>query len=92
MSINYYNPDDRKWHQDWVGGDGMILHLQGVFANNAMVLSGSSKTSKGTAVNRITWTPLADGKVKQEWSTSADNGSSWHVLFIGIYQRLSSSG
>ena len=40
MSINYYDPADRKWHQDWVGGDGTILHLRGELVGNAMVLSG----------------------------------------------------
>src|SRR4051794_19298843 len=29
MSINYYDPTEKHWHQDWVGGDGSILHLAG---------------------------------------------------------------
>ena len=87
MSINYYDPADHEWHQDWVGGDGTILHLHGGLKADAMVLSGDTKDAKGTTINRITWTPLAGGKVKQEWSTSSDNGASWQTAFVGIYEK-----
>lgn len=87
MSINYYEPASRKWHQDWVGGDGTILHLQGELSGNAMVLTGESKTAKGVSLNRITWTPLEGGKVKQEWAASSDNGREWKVSFVGIYEH-----
>lgn len=87
MSINYFDPDDHKWHQDWVGGDGTILHLQGELIGTAMVLTGSSKTAKGTLLNRITWTPLSDGKVKQEWATSANDGQTWETAFVGLYHK-----
>jgi hypothetical protein len=87
MSINYYDPEDRKWHQDWVGGDGTILHLAGGLVRDAMVLSGVTKSGKGMTLNRITWTTLPGGKVKQEWSTSDDDGKSWHASFVGIYEH-----
>src|SRR4051812_13946593 len=87
MSINYYDSNSRKWHQDWVGGDGTILHLQGELAGNAMVLTGEGKTAKGLSLNRITWTPLDGGKVKQEWALSSDNGLTWQISFVGIYER-----
>ena len=87
MSINYYDSADRKWHQDWVGGDGTILHLHGELVANAMVLSGEIKTAKGTSLNRITWTPLDGGKMKQEWSTSSDDGKTWQISFVGIYEK-----
>ena len=87
MSISYYDAADHKWHQDWVGGDGLILHLQGKLVDNAMVLSGQSKTTRGIVLNRITWTPLPDGKVKQEWSISPNDGRTWKTTFVGIYQK-----
>jgi hypothetical protein len=87
MSINYYDPADQEWHQDWVGADGTILHLRGKLAGNAMVMTGETKTAKGRALNRITWTPLEGGKVKQEWSTSFDNGQTWQTSFVGIYAK-----
>ena len=84
MSINYYDPADGKWHQDWVGGDGTILHLRGGLKDGAMVMSGESRGKKGTLINRITWTPLPEGKVKQEWASSANTGATWQISFVGI--------
>lgn len=81
MSINYYDSATKLWHQDWVGGDGTILHLQGGIENGAMVLSDQAQA------NRITWTPLPGKKVKQEWSGSEDSGKNWKILFVGIYER-----
>ena len=89
MSVNYYDPADRKWHQDWVGGDGTILHLRGELVGNAMILSGETKTSKDTTLNRITWTPLEGGRVKQEWVISSDNGRTWQISFVGVYEKQS---
>lgn len=87
MSLNYYDAADHEWHQDWVGGDGTILHLRGGMKGDAMVLSGAVKGAKGTTTNRIIWTPLGEGEVKQEWSTSSDNGASWQTAFVGIYKK-----
>ena len=90
MSINYFDSADQEWHQDWVGGDGAILHLHGKFAGDAMILSGEVKTAKGKAVlNRVTWSKLEGGKVKQEWATSPDDGQTWQTSFVGIYQKQS---
>jgi hypothetical protein len=87
MSINYYDLQTRKWRQDWVGGDGTILHLQGELVGQAMVLSGQTRTAEKKIINRITWTPLPDGKVEQEWSTSEDDGRNWQTSFVGIYEK-----
>jgi len=87
MSINYYDPVENKWHQDWVGGDGTILHLRGNLKDGTMVLSGEGKGAKGTVINRITWTPLPDGKVRQEWATSTNTGTTWKIAFVGVYEK-----
>lgn len=87
MSINYYDEADHQWHQDWVGGNGTILHLRGGLKSGAMVLTGESRGGKGTIINRITWTPLADGKVQQQWETSTNTGKTWKTIFVGIYEK-----
>jgi hypothetical protein len=88
MSVNYYDESDRQWHQDWVGGDGTILHLHGGMRDGAMVLTNESKTGRaGARVDRISYTPLPGGKVKQEWSFSTDHGQTWQTSFIGIYAK-----
>jgi hypothetical protein len=87
MSLNYYDPAEKQWHQDWVGGDDTILHLHGGLEDGAMVMNGVIKGSKGTYLNRITWTPLPEGKVKQEWAISTDDGATWKTSFAGIYAK-----
>ena len=52
-----------------------------------MVLSDEAKSSPGTPRNRITFTPMPDGKVKQEWSISKDRGQTWETSFLGIYTK-----
>jgi hypothetical protein len=87
VSINYYDSTDRQWYQDWVGGDGTILHLHGGMKEGAMVLSDESKSSPGAPRNRITFTPMPDGKAKQEWSISKDRGQTWETSFLGVYEK-----
>jgi hypothetical protein len=56
-----------------------------------MVLSGKSndpKTHK-QRLDRITWTPNADGTLRQLWDQSLDGGRSWTIVFDGIYTRKS---
>lgn len=84
-SLNYYDPATGHWQQDWVGGDGTILHLRGRRVGNAMVMSQESETGSAKTSNRITWTPLADGKVQQHWEISQDEGKTWKTSFLGIY-------
>jgi hypothetical protein len=89
MSINYYDAATRHWNQLWVGGNGTILKLEGGLENGAMVLSGVGRESgqDKPTMNRITWTPIPEGKVKQEWATSSDDGQTWKTVFVGIYSR-----
>src|SRR4051794_22837865 len=86
MSINYYDAATKRWHQDWVGGDGTILHLQGGIENGAMVLSDHA--NENSVSNRITWTTLSSKELKQEWAMSKDAGKTWETGFVGIYERL----
>ena len=87
-SLNYYDESDHEWHQDWVGGDGTILHLHGGLQGEAMILRNQMKTRKGTLRNRITYTPLPGGKVRQEWAMSTDEGATWQISFLGTYEKV----
>ena len=91
-SINIYIPASKSWVQAWAGADGLTLNLRGVFESGVrggrMVLSGESIGSKGERVtDRVTWSPLDDGKVRQFWEQSRDGGKSWTVAFDGTYTR-----
>ena len=68
-SFNVYEPDRGVWHQTWVDSTGSVLRLDGKFENGAMRLANDS--------NRITWTPLGGGDVRQVWEQSGDGGKTW---------------
>ena len=53
-----------------------------------MVLSDEPASGQSALGNRISFTPMPDGKVKQEWSLSKDNGKTWQTSFLGIYEKL----
>lgn len=89
VSVSTFEPDREAWTQTWVGS-GATLHLVGELVDGEMVLSGSTPraTPRGQVLDRITWTPLADGRVRQTWDTSADGGESWSTGFVGVYVPL----
>jgi hypothetical protein len=78
-SLNIYDASRGVWHQTWVDSTGTLLTIEGRFENGAMRLS--------SAGNRITWTPLDGGDVRQLWEQSKDGGKTWAVVFDGRYRK-----
>ena len=87
MSVNGYDAASGKWTQRWIG-DGSTLWIEGGLQNGSMVLSGTGRraTPQGSVFDRITFTPLPDGRVLQLWEISPD-GRSWQTSFRGYYRR-----
>ncbi len=85
-SINWHDPQTGEWRQVWVGL-GLYLDLKGGIVDGSMVLSGERETQQGVVVDRITWTPLGDGRVRQVWEQSSEDGTTWQVLFNGLYAK-----
>jgi hypothetical protein len=83
-SLNGYDPRAGVWRQTWYGF-GLHLDLEGGIEDGRMVLSGERQTQQGKVVDRISWTPLDDGRVHQVWEASQDDGKTWGVLFDGMY-------
>jgi hypothetical protein len=90
-SLNYYSAGDDAWHQDWVGSDGLILHLSGGLEGKVMVLTGERPSDDGPVIDRIRWRALPDGRVRQEWTTSSDEGATWRRVFLGFYKAAPDS-
>lgn len=88
-SYNFYNKKTKKWEQLWLDNKGDVLKFEGNFINGSMVLSSKELTDpKGKKyINRITWTALKDGKVRQHWETTYNNGTDWTSVFDGYYQK-----
>jgi len=87
-SLNFYDHADRKWHQAWMERGGEALRLSGGFADGHMRLQSESAGPDG-AINRITWTPISAGKVRQFWDASMDGGKTWKPVFDGTYVKSS---
>lgn len=87
-SINAYSNADHQWHQAWIGSGGQFLHLVGGWRGKEMVLEGTSLDAKARpTIERITWTPQPDGRVRQLWQQSTDGGKTWTTSFDGMYVR-----
>lgn len=84
MSINAYDRERQRWTQRWVGV-GATLWLEGGLEERQMVLAGKRSTPRGEVLDRITWTPLPGGRLRQVWDVSADAGESWQPIFEGFY-------
>jgi hypothetical protein len=53
--------------------------------------AGASPDAAAPA-DRVTWTPNADGSVRQLWEKSADGGATWTTAFDGLYTRAGAGG
>jgi hypothetical protein len=89
-SYNIYNADLKRWEQYWVDASGSRLSLAGGLVDGNMVLEGRQDLPGKDGVHRrerITWTPNADGSVRQLWESSPDEGKSWTIAFDGLYRQ-----
>ncbi len=90
-SINFYNPVDSTWNQQWVSSNGYLLSLQGGLSadGKSMILkSPLVKNPQGQEVqHHVSWTPHEDGSVIQHWKILDKNGAFIADAFYGIYTR-----
>lgn len=85
QSLNYYDASTGKWYQTWVATSGRPLRLVGGPEDGSMVLGMETPAVH----HRITWTPGADGSVRQHWEISRDAGQTWETAFDGEYRPRS---
>lgn len=87
QSFNYWDPNQRRWEQDWVGSGGGMLHLYGRLEGGAIVMEGDQPQGNLTAHHRAMWIPQADGRVRQYWRQTTDGGKTWTNVFDGYYKK-----
>ena len=84
-SLNTYDAARKVWHQTWVDDSGTLLAIEGGIRDGSMVMEGQTTGGDGKVTkHRITWTPNADGSVRQHWESTNDKGE-WTTVFDGHY-------
>jgi hypothetical protein len=91
MSINYLDKITDEWVQIWHAAGGYQIDIRGGLTAEGMLLTGTIHyiDSAKTAPFRGLWTPLPDGRVRQFFEQSNDDGKTWQPWFEGFYSRNS---
>lgn len=81
-SLNIYVPEKKRWEQFWIDGSGTRAHFIGGLKDRQMILEGEW----AGPLTRMTYTPNADGSVRQFGEQSTDGGTTWAPAFDFIYR------
>lgn len=90
MSINYLDEASGLWTQVWTAESGSQIIIKGGMTDEGMSLAGTLHGVGGdtTLPFRGLWTPLPDGRVRQYFEQSNDEGETWTPWFEGFYSRV----
>ncbi|MGB5247852.1 MAG: hypothetical protein WBN34_14980 [Woeseia sp.] len=88
-SINYLDGATGEWVQIWNAAGGSQISIRGGMTEAGMRLTGQIHyvANDTTLPFRALWTPLPDGRVRQFFEQSNDEGSTWTPWFEGFYSR-----
>ena len=92
MSVNYVDKSTDEWVQIWNSQDGTQIQVRGGPTTQGMALEGTIHyvATGTTAPFRGLWSPLEDGRVRQYFEQSNDDGE-WTPWFEGFYTRQAQS-
>lgn len=94
-SLNMYDPTDRRWHQTWQDSSNARVEFDGGLVGERMVLLGFWRGVNGPGKDglvRMTYTPNADGSVRQFGEVSTDHGLTWSTSFDLTYKKAIPAG
>jgi len=89
MSVNYVDKITGEWVQVWNDASGSQINIRGGITEEGMLLTGTIHyvANAQTKPFRGLWTPLEDGRVRQYFEQSDDDGDTWVPWFEGFYSR-----
>jgi hypothetical protein len=90
-SLTFFLPSRGEWRQVWTGSGGTFIDITGkAAANGSIHMEGQLEYADTHQVVafRGTWTPGADGRVRQRFEEFDLVGKAWIVWFDGFYRRL----
>ena len=87
-SINFYDPNDGKWYQFWIGANGVPGRWSGVYRDGAIRYETETvdKTGKKT-LGRLTFFNIDANTVRQFAESSIDGGKTWSTNYDYKYIR-----
>jgi hypothetical protein len=91
-SLNIYSAVEKRWRQTWVDQSGALREFKGGLEGGRMVLTAEvalPSAKDGKALVRMTFTPNADGSVRQYSDVSKDGGETWAFRYDYMYRRAS---
>lgn len=90
-SINAYNPARKMWQQFWAGEGGAVTEYRdSEWVGDTLVYRGTVYGPKGgAATERLSFSRLPDGSVRQFSQISTDDGRTWKVSYDYIYRKKS---
>jgi len=87
-SLNSYDASDGQWHQVWMDNSGARVEFVGGPVGKTMRLTGFWRDLIAPGKHawiRMTYTPNADGSVRQFGEQSEDFGQTWSTSFDFTY-------
>jgi hypothetical protein len=85
-----YSADDKSWYGMFADNEGRVhVFTSGRVLPGSAEFQGPSRGPNGESVlNRLKVLRVSPGKIEQTWEKSADNGTSWNVVFRAEYSRM----
>ncbi|HEX6993068.1 MAG TPA: tetratricopeptide repeat protein [Gammaproteobacteria bacterium] len=90
-SLSFFVPSRGQWRHVWTGSGGTVIELTGELRETGeMHMEGTLEyvTPEQVVALRATWTPLADGRVRQRIEQFDVVAQGWVVWFDGVFRPL----
>lgn len=90
-SLSFFVPSRGQWRHVWTGSGGTVVELAGGLTEaGEMRMEGTLEYVEPEQVVafRATWTPLADGRVRQRMEQFDLVAQGWVVWFDGVFRPL----
>lgn len=85
-SMNYYDPEDKKYTQIWIDKFNSITIFKEIESRTGY-LKMQADDGKGTLTNMDYTLDSETGNVTQTMESSKDQGKTWTQSFVGIYKK-----
>ena len=89
-SLNHYDRDEKRWHQTWMDAGNARVTFEGGLVGQNIVLQGFWRGANGPGKDglvRMTYSKVADERVRQFGEISTDHGMTWAPFFDFTYRK-----